>query len=384
MSRPAVSLASKVFTTLYRAQAKEQRCDEVVFISRQTDTPSYDYQMLAREFEARGWKATMHLKKVGSPATPSYVNHVLVEIRLLARCKAVILDRYDPVVGLIDFDREPYLGEYADCSVAHLEYPRVPLVLQLWHAFGSFKKFAFQTIGLSEGFTAEYFDDYRIHDNYSWVVCSGEGSREAFAQAFSYPLDRVVALNRPEYDELVAIREELQMHDYSFDRKRVLMAPTLRKNKLSPHPFRELHTRKDAFERALEANVIWAFHPLEEGLPAPGNVSDELLFCDIVVTDYSSLIYEAHILGKMVAFYLPDIERFRSDPGLNYDPLELAPSLCARDENALQALIDGWLRDPESYPRHELERFTSHAFDANDGKRATQRIVDFMLEHVNR
>lgn len=385
MSRPFVTAASAAFNAWYRVCNKKVRRDEVVFISRQTDEPSYDFAALAHEFEARGWQATMHLKRVGSQTTPSYVGHALKEISLLGRCKAVVVDRYDPVVGLIDFEREPYRGtqKAGTCEPDHLAFPRVPLVLQLWHAFGSFKKFGFQTIGLSEGFTTDVFDDYRIHDNYSWVVCSGEGSRKAFAEAFSYPLDRVVPLNRPEYDELVAMRGILESDDrYRFERKRVLMAPTLRKNALSPHPVRDLYAHREGFEQALDATVIWAFHPLEEGLSAPGNVSDELLFCDVVVTDYSSLAYEAYVLGKMVVFYIPDIELYRETPGLNCDPLELAPSLCVFDEEQLRTFVGACLENPDAYPHDELARFAAQAFDQPDGRTASQRVVDFVLSHV--
>ncbi|MBP3866403.1 MAG: hypothetical protein J6D25_01150, partial [Eggerthellaceae bacterium] len=44
--------------------------------------------------------------------------------------------------------------------------------------------------------------------NYSWVVCSGEQCRPAFAEAFSCPVERVVALDRPEYDELTSMVQQ--------------------------------------------------------------------------------------------------------------------------------------------------------------------------------
>ena len=381
--------ARAVFNACYRVMRKHDRADEAVFISRQTNEPRYDYATLAAEFQERGWKTTMHLKKVGMRNLASYAGHVLTEIRLLGRCKVAVVDRYDPVISLIDFECDEGTPAPNTASLstenpncANRDFPKKPVVIQLWHAFGAFKKFAYQTINMPEGHTPDFLRDWRIHHNYSWVVCSGEGARPAFAEAFSYPVDRVVPLNRPEYDELVELRESLSGARASSQhgRLRVLMAPTLRRSNEVPHPQRDLYACRTAFEDALDADVVWAFHPLEEGLPAPGNVSNELLECDVVVTDYSSLAYEAYLLGKKLLFYIPDIESYRATPGLNRDPLELAPSLCALDEGELVVRLQMLGDDPSTYPQDQLDRFIGRAFDAPDSGTVAARIVDFLID----
>ena len=383
--RPHVMAARVAFNALYRAFRRGERVDEVVFISRQTDEPRYDFAALADEFRARGWNATMHLKKVRTRNLPSYVGHVLTEIRLLGRCKVAVLDRYDPVVSLIDFECD----ERAACSgalaapvnenqvgYANLAFPNKPVVLQLWHAFGAFKKFGFQTVDTPEGHPSDFIRDWRIHHNYSWVVCSGEDARPGFAEAFSVPLDRVLPLNRPEYDELVALETGAESQS---PRMRVLMAPTLRKSDEVAHPMRDLYAVRDAFEGAVDADFVWAFHPLEEGLPAPGDVSAELLDCDIVVTDYSSLVYEAQLLGKMVLFYVPDIDSYRITPGLNHDPVDLSPALCALDAGELVVMLHELVCDRGSYRRDQLDRFVGRSFDAPEQGTVAGRLVDFLI-----
>ncbi|MBQ9003416.1 MAG: CDP-glycerol glycerophosphotransferase family protein [Eggerthellaceae bacterium] len=367
--RPYVKVSRIVFNAVYRMRcARAERRDEAVFLSRQTDSPSYDFSELAREFEERGWKVTMHLKKVRVRNLPAYVRHVLVEIGLLARCRVAVLDRYDPVVSLLDFECDaPCESDAVNC-----EFPSRPLVLQLWHAFGAFKKFGYQTNDTPEGHSFDFMRDYKIHRNYSWVVCSGEGCRAAFAEAFACPVERVVALRRPEYAELVALREDARNRAKAHGRRKVLMAPTLRINDESAHPFRELYEHRAEFEGGIDADVVWAFHPLEDGLPAPGNVSDALLDCDVVVTDYSSLVYEAYLLGKPAYFYVPDIDSYRVSPGVNFDPVELAPALCATTESELAGLIAAGC-----YPTEEFEAFVAHAFDAPETP-----IADFVLSKL--
>lgn len=380
MRNIAVSTARAIFNVFYRMARKAERENEVVFLSRQTDTPSFDYSQLAGEFARRGWTVHMHLKKVTKRNLASYAFHVLKEIRLLGRCKAAILDRYDPVVCLVDFECEPWDSN----SAVNTDFPIKPVILQLWHAFGAYKKFGHQSVDTPEGHSRQFTDTFSIHHNYSWVVCSGKGARQGFAEAFACPPERVIAMDRPEYDELRALKEARGNAKRSTDqeRKRVLMAPTLRISSDSAHPFRDLHGRRETLEQAIDADFVWSFHPLESDLPAPGNVSDQLLDCDILVTDYSSIAYEAYLLNIPVIFYIPDIESYLISPGLNNNPASAAPEVCATDEASLTHLLDAFVSKDE-YPSKALDSFAQSAFeiDVERASTAAARLVDFIIEH---
>lgn len=383
MRKLFVAISKLVFNLLYRLyRLTGERERTVLFLSRQANIPSYDYITLAREFERRGWTAIIHVKKLSKRTALAYVGHVLREIRLLAHCRVAIVDRYDPIISLIDFKCE---SPDALAGSLHHEFPVEPVVIQLWHAFGAYKRFGYQSIGTREGHSREVADVFNVHRNYSWVVCSGEGCRRAFAEAFACPVERVVALNRPEYDELM----EMAKHDRGAvdgkeGRLKVLMAPTLRKSKGSLHPFRELYEHREALEGAVDADFVWSFHPLEDGMPAPGNVSVQMRECNLVVTDYSSIVYEAFLLGKPVLFYTPDIEQYRKSPGLNSDPGELCPRLTACDEQALVKKLQGLAQDAHAYEWGDFERFCATAFDEDEGaQRVTSRIADFIESLVS-
>ena len=405
--RVFVGASRAAFNALYGLSSRgASRGNEVVFLSRQTDEPSYDFSEVARAFEERGWRVHMHLKKVSKRNIPSYAAHVAKEIALLSRCKVAVLDRYDPVVSLLEFDCEPaatqtdgastqpedvlqeaperqepsaYAAEVG-ASVAHTEFPVEPMVLQLWHAFGAYKKFGYQSVGTREGHSREVTNVFDIHRNYSWIACSGEQCREAYAEAFSYPEERIVVLDRPARDEISALGAAAGQRPARAVPK-VLMAPTLRKSKASVHPFRDLHERRASFEAGLNAEVVWSFHPLEDGLPAPGNVSDALVDADILVTDYSSIVYEGFLLGKPVVFYVPDLESYRVSPGLNDDPMQICPQICAQSESELQELVSTFAADPDSYPWQALSAFAGHAFDDASRVPAAQQIVDFCAQN---
>ena len=370
-----VETARVVFNGAYQFQCRRQirrrgptREKVAVFVSRQMDVPSENFRALGGELEQLGWNVVYHTKRLTKRTLLSYTAHVFREIALLASASAVVLDRYDPVVSLLDFDCEeagegvgvPLAKEsgtgsvgtgapedgVAPCSPSlplppspplHTEYPVHPVVIQLWHAFGSFKKFGYQSLDTPEGHSSTTARLFRIHRNYSWVICTSEDDRPAFAEAFSVPVERVVPLGLPEFDALVAKRktgvdegasQALSTADAAAPRPyRVLFAPTLRKDPTSPHPFHDLEAWwSDHPSSGLEPR--WSYHPLERGVGAATDIAFGLEEADVVVTDYSSLVYEAYVLRKPVLFYVPDIEAYRVSPGLNADPGKRCSTLC--------------------------------------------------------
>lgn len=355
------------------------RTKSVLFLSRQADQPSYDFQTLASDFNALGWETHMHLVKAKASRAHTYIFHVLREIRLLSRCSLVILDRYDPVVSLLDFDYAEQNNDSAwvqeeQKRFLHTEFPQSPTIVQLWHAFGAYKKFGYQSIGTREGHSRRVIDTFNIHRNYSWVVCSGPGCCDAYAEAFAYPRNRIVVYRRPEYFELVALRSQSPTSERPIEQQKdttsisLLFAPTLRKGKESPHPFRTLYQHRTEVEDLLAAQGIaaqlqWAFHPLESNLPAPGNVNEALVNADVVVTDYSSIVFEAYALGKPVVFYVPDIDEYRISPGLNIDPVVSCPALCASTPAELVQVVLDCLR--ETVHLDQLNAFGENAFGQN-------------------
>lgn len=405
MRRALVGIAKGTFNVIYRLASSKERRNEVVFLSRQADEPRYDFVQLAEAFRKRGWQTTMHLKKVRTRNLPVYAFHVLKELRLLGRCKLAVLDRYDPVVSLVDFDCETPVQD-GPPDRPNREFPVKPVVIQLWHAYGAFKKFGYQSVDTIEGHSADFTSTFRIHRNYSWAVCSGAGARADFAEAFGCPESRVVAMDRPEYDELARQakrRSEMQAQrtaelDEGARPYQILVAPTLRISGESSHPVRDLYANRENLQADVrrklndlgkpdvDFEIGFSFHPLEEDLPAPSNVSEQLLSCDCLVTDYSSIVYEAYLLKVPVLFYVPDLDEYRSSPGLNADPGQRCPDLCSFDASQLAAQLARLAADPGGYPDSELNAFAASAF-AIDVPRigsAADRLADFAIEKTRR
>lgn len=359
----AVSAARVGFNSLYRLLGLLGRRDEVLFVSRKSGEPSYDYVECGKAFSAQGYEPvylSQHFKK---SSVLAYAGLVLRELYHLARCRACVIDRYDPVISLLDFKCEP--TELRDAL--HLEFPSEPIVIQLWHAFGAFKKFGYQALDIAEGHPSDEAALFRIHRNNSWVICSGEGARKAFAEAFACPIERVLSLGRPEYRKLSDMRgatrsAKVGKSSGTGAKCTVLFAPTIRKYDKAVDPFADLRDGAEQVFQSSRYEVAWSAHPLTAGKDAGGDVPTSLIDADIVITDYSSIVYEAYLLGKMVGFYTPDIAHYRSSPGLNADPTLLCPGITASSPGELADLLEQWSTDYETYPHDELERFVGDSF----------------------
>ena len=359
----AVSTARVAFNGLYRLFELFGRRDEVLFVSRKSGEPSYDYVECGKAFSAQGYEPVYLSQHFKRSSVLAYAGLVLRELYHLARCRVCVIDRYDPVISLLDFTCEP--TELRDAL--HLEFPSEPIVIQLWHAFGAFKKFGYQALDIAEGHPSDEAALFRIHRNNSWVICSGEGARKAFAEAFACPIERVLPLGRPEYRKLCDMRGAVYAaragkSGVAGARRTVLFAPTIRKYDKVVDPFADLCDTADQVFQSNKYDVVWSANPLTAGKDAGGDVPTNLIDADIVITDYSSIVYEAYLLGKMVGFYAPDIAHYRLSPGLNADPMLLCPGITASSPRELADLLEQWSTNRDAYPLDELERFIGDSF----------------------
>ena len=109
------------------------------------------------------------------------------------------------------------------------------------------------------------------------------------------------------------------------------------------------------------------------------DVADLMLVSDVLVTDYSSLMFDFAQTGRPILFHVHDLEHYRDTlRGFCFDFEATAPGPLLRDSAALvQAL-----RDPEAATAAHAEAYRAFRecfCDLDDG-RASARAVDRMLE----
>ena len=100
------------------------------------------------------------------------------------------------------------------------------------------------------------------------------------------------------------------------------------------------------------------------------DVNEVMLAADILVTDYSSIIFEYALLGRPMAFLAPDLAAYERERGFFFDYRSGVPGPVFETTDQLAEWIDA-----KSFDLPRVARFAAASFDVMDG-RATERLVD--------
>jgi CDP-ribitol ribitolphosphotransferase len=330
---------ARVFNTLLRLLPVRRT---VVFLSRQSDTPSRDFTMLADEIRELDPSIGVVTRCRMVPSNPvgrlAYGAEALAQMYHLATSRVCVIDGYIMPVSVLD---------HRDSLT----------VIQMWHALGAIKRFGHQAIDRPGGRPGHVARALRMHCNYDLVLCGGEGAIPAFSEAFGVDPSRVMPLGLPRVDFLSERGEE---HDAVLARlttllpglnetskPRVLYAPTFRRHGATGYA-----AVTEAFD-AERFTLVVKPHDLEAGavhgshaIDASGvDVLDLLHACDAVVTDYSAVAFEAAAAEVPVYFYVFDIDEYEQAHGLNLDPIAEFGADASRDAGALAERIAAGTHD---------------------------------------
>ena len=236
----------------------------------------------------------------------------------------------------------------------------------------------------------------RIHSNYDVCLVASLSAAPHYAEAFRQPLDRFVShLGIPRTDvffgeeRLARIREAVRRRYGLTDGRRVVLyAPTFRGDSVT-----DAHATDDLDLGVLagtlrETHVLLVrLHPFVRSRTAIGpdlegfaiDVSDHpdinelMLVSDVLVTDYSSAIYEFALLGRPMAFFAPDYEAYEAERGFYFDYRTGVPGPIFETSEALAAYLRAGDFDLE-----RVERFRAASFDVADG-RSSARVSDELI-----
>lgn len=260
-------------------------------------------------------------------------------------------------------------------------------VFQLWHASGAFKRF-----GLDAPSRLTRIEEYKTHSQYSTVCVSSEYVRQFYAHAFGIDIDCVKALGSPRTDSIVDKKRLEQdrtnivmRHPLLKDKKVYVYFPTFREEDgalcdfdpkidwaklnddladdevfiVSRHPVMKKPFFKDAFYSRVKD---YTFEP----------TPTLLSIADVVITDYSSIIFDASLLDMPMVFYCPDYNDYERDFYLNYE--NDLPGKIVYDYDGLLGAIRNAEGDSE-----KMAAFKEKEVGACDGH-STQRIADMIMD----
>jgi CDP-glycerol glycerophosphotransferase (TagB/SpsB family) len=291
----------------------------------------------------------------------------------LAAARVVIVDDYFPPVYAV----RPIAGT---------------TVAQVWHACGAFKKFGYSLVDKSFGADQALLERFPIHTNYDLCLVSARSVAPAYAEAFRQPIDLFVSeLGIPRTDILIdaaragSIAEEVRRRFRLDDGRRVILyAPTFRGERVTqardPRAL-DIEVLRDVLGE--DHVVLLRSHPfVRRGRrsskvdPFVIDVSDYpemnelMLVADVLITDYSSAIFEFALLGRPIVFFAPDHAAYERERGFYFDFAAGAPGPIFEATEPLAA----FLRRGE-FDLARIRQFAADSFDVADGL-ATARFVD--------
>lgn len=258
-------------------------------------------------------------------------------------------------------------------------------VIQLWHGCGAFKKFGYDT----SGDIPKYYKG-NVYKNYDIVTVSSSECIKPFSSAMKLDesVFKPIGISRTDiyFDEDFKAESKEMFYNENPNakgKKVVLWAPTFRGNPSDPYLVGEEAVMNLASElfNSDKWYLITKSHPhmkkpvIEQ---TESELSTERIFAaaDLLITDYSSVIYEYALFKKPILIFAPDLDNYKSQRGFYLD-IEDLPAKIVKDseELNLKAVEDA----VSQFNEEETNLFLEKYMIACDGH-ATDRIIDLVKE----
>ena len=270
-------------------------------------------------------------------------------------------------------------------------------LIQIWHGCGAFKKWGYSTRDSSWGLKSEFFDKYNIHKTYSLITTSSEDIKDIYAEAFGSPIEKVKALGVPRTDiffdkEFVSSQKDILLKKIPQlkNKKLVLYAPTYRGDSIKASR-NDLMIDFTKLKKAIgdEYAILVKLHPhLSKGFSVKElpqdvqgfvydisnefSISSALCFAEMVISDYSSLIFEYALFEKPMVFFAYDLENYDSDRSFYYNYEEFVPGRIVKTtEDLAKAILDA----ETDFNKEQLITFKNKFMSACDGN-STKRVFE--------
>lgn len=344
----------------------------VLFLSDSRESFSGNFLFVKEEIEKRKKYTILSVFKKSLSTKRNWRDSIRI-LKYLSKAKYVFVDDFYPVIYPIRLKKDKKL-------------------IQLWHAMGAFKTVGYSRMGKPGGPRG-----YNLtHRNYTDTIVSSESIRKNYAEAFGIDIEKVHPLGIPrtdiffdkEYEKKV--RKKLyQKYPALKNKKVILFAPTFRGNgEGSAHyNFEWIDFKQLKKEFSKDYVCIIKLHPFIRNkadydftkddfyldLSSEREINDLLFITDILLTDYSSVIYEYSFFRKPIIFYTPDLEEYMASRDFYYPFEKYNYGVMASNmKELIQAIKE------EKVDKKKIDEFLQYFCSACDGK-TTKRVVDYFL-----
>ena len=368
-------IRSLVYIIFYKIFCLFTKLDDkkVLFLSSSRDSLTGNFLFVYNEISKRNkYDIDMVLKK--SLKSGYTIKERLDLIRAIATSKYIFLDDFYPMI-------------YA------LKLREGTELIQLWHAMGAYKTVGYARAN-KEGAPVKHS---LTHKNYTGAIVSSESIRKNYAEAFGISIDKIQALGIPRTDIFFdknykknILKRYYKKYPMLKNKKVILFAPTFRGNgqKTAHYNFDWIDFNKLKKEFEKEYVCIVKLHPFIKNRPDydftndsfylnltnEREINDLLFLTDLLITDYSSVIFEYSFFKKPIIFYTPDLEDYRNSRDFFYDLDKYTYGEVTKD---FESLLKGIKK--AKVDKKKLKEFNDYFCSSCDGK-SSKRVVDYYLK----
>ena len=292
----------------------------------------------------------------------------------LGHSNYIFVDDYHPILYSLAFDSEQE-------------------IIQVWHAVGAFKTVGFSRTGKRGG---PFFDSLN-HRCYTKAYVSSETDIPFYAEAYGIKEEYVIPTGVPRTDVLFSSKYQEDIRAKLFaefpfmhHKKIILFAPTFRGNghKTAHYPFFKIDfNRLATYCNETNAIVLFKMHPfVKNRLVIPEEfktiffdfsdvreVNDLLFITDLLISDYSSLIYEFSVFKKPMLFYAFDLEDYVYSRDFYEEYETFVPGKIVETFDALMDSLE-----KGCFEQEKVELFLNKHFKFQDGQ-SSKRLVEHLF-----
>lgn len=264
-------------------------------------------------------------------------------------------------------------------------------VIQLWHAGAGFKSSGYSRWGHKGCPNA-----VSCHRQYDFGIAGSKNIAPFFSEVWGMNDEQVLATGMPRMDEYLdaAHREQKTKEIYEKypmcqGKKVILFAPTYRgRNKKDAYYPYDLIDFEGLYEVCGEESVVlFKMHPwVSKKVPIPKkyqdkfldvgkypNINDLFYITDLLITDYSSNIFEYSLMKHPMLFFAYDKIQYSFSRGFHRAYEESAPGKVVYTfEELLQALRE------KDFEEEKVQQYVDHHFDYIDSG-ASDRVIDWLI-----
>ncbi|MDO5154700.1 MAG: CDP-glycerol glycerophosphotransferase family protein [Eubacteriales bacterium] len=362
--------------SIYQCYAKQYRNKKntVLFMSEQSDVLGRNLVAVRDRMKERQMESTYTILESArsAAATRQSMKSWWLLVKKLAQSSVVVLDDHAPILDWLTLDDNTK-------------------VIQLWHAGAGFKSSGYSRWG-HDGCPAPY----SAHRQYDFGVAGSKQIAPFFSEVWGIQDEQVLPTGMPRMDAFLdqnhkkeKLKELYEQYPMCKDKKVILFAPTYRgrNKKTAMYPY-ELIDFKRLYELCGEEYVVlFKMHPwVAQEVPIPEgyrdkfvdanqypDINDLFYMTDLLISDYSSNIYEYSLMGKPMLFFAFDEIQYAFSRGFHRDYKASVPGkIC----HTFDALLDA-IRNKD-FEEEKVKQYVEHHFDYVDSN-ASDRVIDWLI-----